>query len=230
MSEQIGTGNTTSSAPRRTEGQPGDPIAWFRKLSLGADAENGDLAHGQVVIVAARWVLVAAGLVLALWNPASIGPLRLQVLVLLLIAVANFFLHAQLLRKRGAVDGIAYLASGADLAVITLLVASQDGFDSNLFVFYFPAKLALSVAFQPQLTAVYVGATMGLYALICFQSLGLDLNSDHVQTIVVRLLMLAGIAVCGALYQKVERERRAGETMPDELLEELMIPVRSVVS
>lgn len=229
MGEEMKIGSAPP-APQRSEAAPADPGDWIRRLGGRTPVAAGDLAHGQVVIVAARWVLVGAGLALALWNPDAIGPLRLQVLALLLIAVANFFLHAQLLRKRGAIDKVGYLASGADLAVISLLLASQGGFDSNLFVFYFPAMLALSVAFQPHLTAVYVGTTMGLYALICFESLGLELNSDHVQTIIVRLLMLAGIAVCGALYQRVERERRAGERMPGELLDELAIPVNSVLS
>jgi hypothetical protein len=190
------------------------PLSW---LSSGGGSET-DLTHGQIVIVVARWILVASGLVLALWNPESIGPLRLQVLVLLLVAVGNFFLHAQLLRRRIALDGIAYAASAADLAVITLLVASQDGFASNLFVFYFPAVLALSVAFEYRLTALYTAATIAGYGLICLASFGLDIRSEDVQTLVVRGLMLTAVAVCGALYQRIERNRRTGEQSPDYLV------------
>lgn len=195
--------------PRREEDD--SPFAWMQQASAGTRNDDSDLAHGQIVIVVARWILVAAGLVLALWNPESIGPLRLQVLVLLLIAVGNFFLHAQLLRRRIALDAIAYAASAADLVVITLLVASQKGFDSPLFVFYFPAILAFSVAFEFRLTALYTVGTLGAYSLICMESFGLSLKSEDVQTLVVRLVMLAAVAVCGALYQKIERDRRAGD-------------------
>ncbi|MDQ2996300.1 MAG: hypothetical protein M3R61_04500, partial [Chloroflexota bacterium] len=59
-------------------------------------------ADGQSVIVVARWVLVLSGLVLALWNPGAIGEIRLHVLALLLLAVGNFYLHAQLLMHRPA--------------------------------------------------------------------------------------------------------------------------------
>src|SRR5688500_8579007 len=148
-------------ATRPPDGTPGTPrnrakadsFAWLKQGLRDADAQD-DLAHGQIVSVAARWILVGAGLLLAIWNPAAIGPLRLQILVLLLIAVANFYLHAQILRKRAAFAGVAYAASAADLAVITTLVLTQGGYESNLWVFYFPAVLALSVAFPPALTAL----------------------------------------------------------------------------
>jgi hypothetical protein len=221
MSDQMMSRGVPAAHPPQGPSMRGGLGRWFHQLNDDTDEDDGDLASGQVVIVAARWILVTAGLVLALWNPAAIGPLRLQVLVLLLIAVANFFLHSQLLRKRGMVSDTAYLASAADLGVISLLVATQGGFDSNLFVFYFPAMLALSVAFRPKLTALYGGATVAAYALICLQSVGRDLNSDHVQTIFVRTLMLAAVAVCGALYQRIERDRRSGELAPEPAFDEV---------
>ena len=200
------------------QGPSGSPRAsTFDWLRGEVNAAETDLSHGQVVIVTARWILVGAGLALALWNPESIGSLRIQMLVLLLIAVGNFFLHAQLLRRKFAVDAVAYAASAADLVVITLLVASQRGFDSNLFVFYFPAVLALSVAFRRELTAVYTVATVSAYTLISFASFGLDVKSDDVQTLVVRIVMIASVAICGGLYQTIETNRRSGETMPDDL-------------
>lgn len=206
MSEQVVSGRRDRFAPPGPASPVDDPLR--RLFRTGKTDAKEELTEGQIVIVTARWFLVGAGLVLALWNPVSIGPLRLQVLVLLLIAVGNFFLHAQLLKRRGAVDAVAYGASAADLAVITLLVASQGGYDSHLFAFYFPAVLALSVAFNPALTALYAGSTIALYGLICFESLGLRVTSEAVQTIVVRLIMIAAVAFCGALYQQVEATRR----------------------
>lgn len=206
MSESLASALRDGRARPSPGAPPDDPL---RRLFRAAHTNTKEeLAEGQIVIVAARWILVGAGLVLALWNPASIGPLRLQVLVLLLIAVGNFFLHAQLLKRRGTVDGIAYGASAADLAVITLLVASQGAYDSNLFAFYFPAVLALSVAFNPAFTAIYTGTAMALYGLICLESLGLTITSGAVQTVAIRLIMIAAVGFCGALYQQVEATRR----------------------
>jgi hypothetical protein len=184
-----------------------DSFGWLKQGLRDADARD-DLAHGQIVSVLARWILVGAGLMLALWDPVSIGPLRLQVLVLLIIAVANFYLHAQLLRKRSAFAGIAYAASLADLVVITTLVLTQGGYDSNLWVFYFPAVLALSVAFPVELTALFASATAVAYGLICLGDSGTWDSTEQVQVIFTRLLMIAAVAVCGAIYRHVDAERR----------------------
>src|SRR5712692_9551752 len=87
-----------------------------RKQVRPHDAVGGnDLAYGQFVIVTARWILVAAGLLLALWLAESVETLRLKVPVILLLAVGNFYVHAGLLRKRPLRDEIAQLASAADI-------------------------------------------------------------------------------------------------------------------
>lgn len=208
MSERQSAMNPPRGVEAGRRSDISSPFDWLKKLKNGSASGDQELAHGQIVIVAARWVLVGAGLGLAMWNPVGIGPLRLQVLVLLLIAVGNFFLHAQLLRRRLALEPIAYAASAADLAVITILIASQDGFTSDLFVFYFPAILALAVAFRSSITAIYVGATMLFYGAISFGTLGSETHSSDAQTVVVRLVMICAVAVCGALYQQLESDRR----------------------
>jgi hypothetical protein len=185
-----------------------DPLYRLIGQTLHPDEADGTI-DGQGVIVIARWLLVASGLVLAVWSPAAIGPMRLQIFVLLLIAVANFFLHAQLLRRNRLVDRVAYVASAVDLVVITLLIESQHGFRSNLFPFYIPAILAISVAFRPHRTVIYTGATIFFYSVFCVASLTSSITSSDVQIIVIRSLTLAAIAFSGALYQSVEACRRA---------------------
>src|SRR5919109_3024289 len=127
-SGRSGQHSTAGIAPACAGGSTPAP---HRRASTRADtlsASADDLAQGQIVVVVARWILVLAGLVLALWNPAPIGELRAQVAAVLLLAVANFYLHAQLLRRRPVIDAVAYAASAADLAVITFLVVLQGGF------------------------------------------------------------------------------------------------------
>lgn len=168
--------------------------------------ESADSSHGQAVIVAARWILVASGLVLALVNPSSLFQLRTEVVLILLIAFANFALQAQLLRRRPAADPVAYAASAADLVVVTGLVLAQGGYSSPLFVFYFPAILALSVAFDRRVTAVYVGAAVAIYGSVAAATAG-SLPAAG-PDIVARCLVLVAIAVCGAAYREIERSRR----------------------
>src|SRR4030088_1017523 len=113
-----------------------------------------ELARGQTVIVYARWLLVLVGLLVAVWNPDPLPQLRIQIGVILLVAIANFVMHAQLLRRRPTIEAVAYAASIGDLLCGSLLVLSQGGFSSNLFVFYLPAVLAIAVAFPTLMAAV----------------------------------------------------------------------------
>src|SRR5438477_12537220 len=80
-----------------------------------------DVAFGQIVIVSARWILVLAGFLLALWSPKRLQDLQVVLGFVLLLAVCNFFLHARLLMKRSHVENaaIAYATSIADMAMIS---------------------------------------------------------------------------------------------------------------
>ena len=175
------------------------------KLRLTAQ-DPEDLMYGQSVIVAARWILVVSGLFLALWNPGEMSELRIQILFILLLAVANFYLQAQLLMKKPASSGVVYFASAADLAVISVMVILGGGFDSNVYVFYFPALLAVSVAFSPATTLLFAGGAASLYTFI---SLGSAPFGDiDLQVMIARLLMMTAVAVCGQIYWRIERDRR----------------------
>src|SRR5262245_41379977 len=96
----------------------GAPMDVRRSLSGSTE----DLAAGQVVIVAARWVLIGAGFVFALWQPGKLNELRVQLLVLFLLGLVNFYLQAQAMMRRKTLSEIVYAASAADIVVISLLV------------------------------------------------------------------------------------------------------------
>jgi hypothetical protein len=169
-------------------------------------AAQEDLAHGQIVIVTARWILVLAGLVLALWNSDSLGQLRLQIFFILALAFANFYLHAQILMRKPAIGHLIFAASAADVTVISVNVLASGGFASQTFAFYFPALLVLSVAFPLHLTFLYTAATVGFYGLVGL--VGVALNEADLQAVVIRCLMLTAVATCGSLYLRLEARRR----------------------
>ncbi len=169
-----------------------------------------ELGHGQVVIIAARWILVIAGLMLALWNPEALGELRTQVVLILGLAVGNFFLHSQLLMKKPIALPIVYGASAADIGVVSLIIAVAGGFSSSLFVFYFPALLAMSVAFRTSVSLSFAAAAIMIYALIS----GATMAESDGAVLVTRMLMLAGVAVCGNAYWRTERDRRNAAANP----------------
>jgi hypothetical protein len=179
-----------------------------------------DLAHGQIVIVTARWILVLAALVFIFWSPGSLNELRILTPVIMFVAVANFYLHAQLLKRRPAVDAVVYGASLADLAVVSLIIAVQGGLRSDIYLFYFPAFLGFAVAFPTRMTVLYAVGAMCAYGSIVTGTVGLS-NPD-LQVVVTRLVMLGAVAACGNLYWRIEAgRRRAAAKAREELMEHL---------
>jgi hypothetical protein len=176
--------------------------------------EAEDLAHGQIVIVTGRWILVAAGLLLALWNPAPGRELRIEILVIFILAFANFFLHAQVLMRRTTMPLVIYAASAIDIIVISIFVLVGGGFESNLFTFYLPGILAFSVAFPTLLTLAYTLGTTLLYVVISLATMSPGiLNASTVigadlQVLVSRLMIFITVGVCGNLYWRIEGNRR----------------------
>lgn len=177
------------------------------KMSAFLERSTPDLVVGQEVIVAARWVLVVAAMLFALWLPADVPQLRVQAFLILLLAMGNFFLHAQVLRRRPAADWVVYAASAADLVAITALLMLQGGFRSDLYVFYFPAVLAYSVAFASEKTAAYTMLAVAAYALIGTITAQTD---GAALTVALRCLMIVAVAVCGNAYRRMEERRAQG--------------------
>jgi hypothetical protein len=179
---------------------------------MGYRLNTGEMATGQMVIVIARWLLVLAGLLVAVWNPDPLPQLRIQIAVILLVAIANFVMHAQLLRRRTTLEPVAYAASVGDLLVITLLVASQGGFASNIFVFYFPAILAISVAFPTERAAVL--CAIGICLAVGVSEFG---NAAGGLSLLERGVALAATAVIGNAYWRLHRDRiQPGATQKTE--------------
>ena len=176
-------------------------------------------AQGQMILVVARWVLVIAGLALVLWNSGPIDTLRFKILFLLLLAGGNFYLGAQVLRRRPMANWIVYAASLADILIISLIIISEGGFDSNTYIFYYPAILAISVAFPVIGTALYAAGAVTIYGLISLVSM--SWNEGNFQVLVTRILMIVAVAVIGALYRQMENKRNQQITNAQEIAEDI---------
>ena len=208
----------TQNKPQRESEAPQKkkPKQDFKQLVM----ESSELAYGQSVIVTARWILVITGLFLILWNPDELGNLRIQVITVIVLALMNFYLQAQILTGKKTLTPVVYAASAVDFIVITLLVLLSGGFDSNTYIFYFPAIMAISVAFETAITVGFVGSAAGIYGLICLGTGAI--TDDNLPALIARILMMTAIAFCGSLYWHIERNRRqAAQTAHEQLLAEV---------
>jgi hypothetical protein len=174
------------------------------------ESRTDDLSNGQIVTIIARWLLIATGLVITLWSPAphDLTQVKISLFVLLGLAVGNFFLHAQLLMKRPMPSSLVYCASALDLAVVTLITAIFGGLAAPMFVFYYPALLALGLAFPRAVAITFTLATLGAYAMAAVPYRATDAD---LQIFIARLISLVAVAVIAQLYQHVEHDRREHE-------------------
>jgi len=177
--------------------------SWMDKVAEDSVTSDQDLAYGQPVIVAVRWLMIISGLVLAIWNVNNLQELRLSLVVIFLLAITNFYLQAQLLMKKQVIKPVVYASSAVDLILISFLVASQGGYNSSIYVYYLPAIAAFSVAFPRWLTGLYVAFLLVIYWIIA----SITADSDQM-IIIIRLMMIAAVAFCGSLYLAIERTRR----------------------
>ncbi|OGO21759.1 MAG: hypothetical protein A2Z28_05635 [Chloroflexi bacterium RBG_16_51_9] len=167
-----------------------------------------DLAHGQIVIIAFRWLIIVGALVSTLWGLGLGEPVSRQAsitFILLIYAVVNFILLARYLKKSPSLAGLAYTMSLVDLIIITVVVAIQkDIFQSYVYVYYYPALMVLAVAFPTSITAAYTVGAIVVYGMMASLAGGAEF-----QQVFARLLMLAAVAFCGSLYRQIEHSRRA---------------------
>ena len=86
-----------------------------------------DIFFGQLVSIWARWFLIFAGTILALWSTSDETQLSLAILPVIALMAMNFFLHGRYIVEQPANRILIVAASVLDLAIITLIVAFLPG-------------------------------------------------------------------------------------------------------
>ncbi len=169
--------------------------------------ERSSLSAGQIVIVCARWLLIVTGFIVTLWSPqqSDLDTVRVVLLCLFALAIGNFFVHAQILKKHPLEPSLLYLASAVDLGIITLIVWKTGGLGSSSFVYYYPALLALALVFPLRMVGYFVVGLMAVYSVV---SLPAHYAEADLQILMARLISLLAVGVVGYIYQDIERRRR----------------------
>jgi hypothetical protein len=168
-----------------------------------------DVFFGQVVMIWARWAMIAAAAVLFLWNTGDVGSLTQRVLLLAGLMAVNFFLHGRYLMEQPANRALILLASLVDVALIAGAVALWGGFGSQLFVLLYPVVFAFALVFPPRFAAALTVLAAGLYAgAVALFDLGWAADVQQVKTLLVRLLALGAVGGLGTYYWRIQRDRR----------------------
>jgi hypothetical protein len=181
-----------------------------------------DIKAGLPVIIYARWVLVVAGLALTLWNSNNLAEAQVSVLIIMGLAIGNFFLQVEVGRKGTIPKYIVYGASIVDIAAISGVLAMSNVFPASTYVFYMPALLALSVTFSTANTAKFTVAALLAYALLVIAPINDAGGGKELTTgLLIHLIILVAVPFCGNVYWRLERSRRVSEIETDLIEQQL---------
>jgi hypothetical protein len=187
--------------------------ARIRPSAQAAREEAQDLFWGQAACLWARWSIVLGGAVLVLARAESTDQLALGIAPVVVLLLANFYLHGRYLLERPANRPLVLLASGLDLGLVAVLGLSwpgQPGLDSPVYLFLYPLVLAVGLVFPPRVAWTFGSiATAGYAVLVTLAGLH---GAADLKVLVVRAIVLAAMAGLGSLYwRSVRRQARRAE-------------------
>jgi hypothetical protein len=179
-----------------------------------------DLRYGLIVIIWARWSIVIFAFILRLYRATEVSMLIVTIIGLLAVALLNFALHIRILSKQAVPAKWVYLASIADLFLISLITGLEGGLHTHIFLYYYPAVLGFALVFPGKITTWLTIGVMVLYSGICllFSDPALRFDGDEA-ILIFRLMSLLGVSVVGNRYRFVEGLRRAKAAETREALQ-----------
>jgi hypothetical protein len=171
-----------------------------------------DIFFGQVVIIWARWFVIAAGIIYALWFSSSTAQLSIAIFLFAVVIGINFFVHGRYLIEKPINQTLLLALSIVDLLMVSLIVAvgpGGQGINNTLFIFYYPFLLAVAFVFRQTLTAVYTIFTLLAYAFLCLVATPELISQGPIlETMIMRMITMAAVAGLGTYYWRIQRERR----------------------
>ena len=140
------------------------------------------------------------------WYPDDVG----YVLLLAALVTVNGSVHFRLLTNRPVTWRWMLLLSAMDVGLATASITLGPGFDSYIFVAYYPALALFALIF----TSLWLGLawttmTAAAYALVCWMAgAGLDIDAGDEKVLVGRLAAMYALVLCVSLITGFERIRR----------------------
>lgn len=170
-----------------------------------------DIFFGQLVIIYARWFVIVAMVVLALWSASSVDQLIVAVLFIVPLMIINFFVHGRYLMEKPVNKMLLTILSVVDILVITLLILfwpGEKGIESQFYIFYYPLILAFAFVSMARNSIIYTVFSLVLYTLVCFFFSGLlIIDGQWLERLTIRIITIGAMGVLGAYYWRIQRSR-----------------------
>ncbi len=176
-----------------------------------ARADTEGLRYAAWVSVWGRWVVWAAVMVDAVYQPELNGGTYIPFILLHVVVVGcNAWVHRRLASGKRVTWSWVLFLSITDFVIITASIVSDAGFDNFHYLVYYPA-LALVAAICPSfvLSIVWTTAVAAFYAAWCLtQGSGLDFAAHDEVVLSARLAAMYGVVVAVNVVARFERTRR----------------------
>ena len=140
------------------------------------------------------------------WYPDGWG----YVLLLAPLATFNGLVHFRLLTSRPVTWRWMLLLSAMDIALATSSISVGPGFDSYVFVAYYPALALFAVVFTSLwLSLAWTTLTAVAYTFVSLTvGAGLDVDAGDEKVLLGRLAAMYALVLCVSLITRFERIRR----------------------
>ena len=182
-----------------------------KRFSPAMWADPDVVPYAARVSVWGRWFIVLVGAFEiayrpGFWYPDNVG----AVLLMVPLVTLNGSVHFRLLTNRPVTWRWMLLLSAMDVGLATASITLGPGFDSYIFVAYYPALALFAVVF----TSLWLGLawttmTVAAYALVCWTAgAGLDIGAGDEKVLVGRLAAMYALVLCVSLITGFERIRR----------------------
>ena len=182
-----------------------------KRFSTAFRADPEVIPYAARVSVWGRWFVWLVAVFELVYRPGFWYPADVELLLPhLLLVTSNGLVHYRLLTSRPVTWRWLLFMSAMDIAFITVSIILHSGFDSFIFVAYYPA-LALFVAV---FTSLWLGLawttlTIGAYALVCLTvDSGFDFGAGHEKALIARLAAMYALVLGLSLIIRFERIRR----------------------
>jgi hypothetical protein len=185
----------------------------MRETSDATREAAEDIFFGQLVLILARWVLILTAAAHMLWGASDQAALVVGMMPLVAMMALNFYVHGRYLMERPVNPTFLMTASIVDMGFVTLVIVlapGPRGFESPVFVLYYPLLLAAAFVYPRWFTCAYLLGGMATYVAACLATSAPFLgDSRQLEVLVQRLTVGVAMAGLGTYYWRIQRRRRA---------------------
>ena len=188
-----------------------DMGAIAKRFSPANCADPDVVPYAARVSVWARWLIaLVSAFEIAyrpdFWYPDDWG----FVLLMVPLVALNGLVHFRLLTNRPVTWRWMLLLSAMDIALATSSISVGPGFDSYVFVAYYPALALFAVVFTSLwLSLAWTTLTAVAYTLVSLTvGVGIEVDSGDEKVLFGRLAAMYAMVLCVSLITRFERTRR----------------------